>query len=476
MGTIKSLVIAAFFLSFTACTHHPAEVGTAPREAAGEALSTTVSGDIGGAGAGGMAPLTKPAFTKPVSFSLLQDYPKGEDIKDVVEDFRLMKELGISTWRGSFSWIDYEPQRGRFDFKWLHRFVSLAAGEGITLRPYLGYTPDWAAKGGTDKEVWNDPPKRLEEWRNFVGTTVRELKPYRNIASYEIYNEENTKQWWDGTAAEYNDVLRTAAEVVKRTSPGMKVILGGMVWPDTTWLTEACVTYHNAREFDVVAIHAYPETWTPPNITVENYLDQGRPGSFEKQFVPLVDQKCAHKPIWINEAGFATPRGKSELDQANWWARAIATFLADPRVEHIGIYQIRDRQPESKIIGESENYYLGLTHVDRKKKLAFHTVKRLVSLLNTATLTVADAELVVEVTGGTKRELYHHLFVRPDGRQVLFLWDKKGNPALRVSARKGTTAVEYALSGKPMPFTSYNGRTLNNVQLLPGMVRIFEIR
>src|SRR5690349_8250313 len=91
--------------------------------------------NIGGASPGGevsSAMTTPAAFTKPVSFSVLQDYPKGEDLKEVLKDFQLIKELGLNTWRGSFSWIDYEPQRGKYDYAWLHRFASLAAREGIT--------------------------------------------------------------------------------------------------------------------------------------------------------------------------------------------------------------------------------------------------------------------------------------------------------------------------------------------------------
>ena len=190
----------------------------------------------------------------------------------------------------------------------------------------------------------------------------------------------------------------------------------------------------------------------------------------------MVDKGCARQPIWLNEVGFATAPGKTEKDQANWWARAFATFLADPRVEHLGIYQVRDRHPKTEVIGESENYYLGLTRSDRRKKLAFGTVKLLISLLNVGHLTVADGELAVEVTAGKKGEFYHHLFVRPDGRQVLLVWDKQGTPTLRLRARAGATVTEYALDGTPMPFTSFDGRVLSNVQLAPGMVRIFEIR
>ena len=110
------------------------------------------------------------------------------------------------------------------------------------------------------------------------------------------------------------------------------------------------------------------------------------------------------------------------------------------------------------------------------KKLAFFTLKRLIALLDTGTLTVADAELRVEVTGGKKGELYHHLFVRPDGRQVLFVWDKRGSPTVRLRARKGSGAIEYALDGSPTPYRPFDGKVLDSVRLTPGTVRIFEIR
>src|SRR5919112_1462769 len=84
---------------------------------------------------------------KRVSFSVLEDYDKGEDLDEVARDFALMRELEVHTWRGSFGWDDYEPERGRPDFAWLRRFASLAREHDITLRPYLGYTAAWAAVG-----------------------------------------------------------------------------------------------------------------------------------------------------------------------------------------------------------------------------------------------------------------------------------------------------------------------------------------
>src|SRR5690349_17971513 len=78
---------------------------------------------------------------KPVSFAILEDYDAGDSLDDVRADFALFEQLEIRTWRGSLGWDDYESGRGRYDFTWLDRFVTLAAQHRIQLRPYLGYTP-----------------------------------------------------------------------------------------------------------------------------------------------------------------------------------------------------------------------------------------------------------------------------------------------------------------------------------------------
>jgi hypothetical protein len=412
-------------------------------------------------------------FSKRMSFAILEDYDKGEDLREVERDFALMQELGITTWRGSFGWDDYEPTPGHYDFAWLHRFVKLAARHGIQLRPYIGYTPAWAGvERLDDSEVWNDPPARLEQFNRFVEKLARALQQYPNLRSYEIYNEENVEQWWDGTVGEYNAVLAAGANAIRAQDPDAQVLLGGMVWPDVEWLEATCAEHANADRIDVVPFHAYPETWTPASVTVENYLD----ASYRRYFIPVVEGACGGKPIWINETGFATTPGKTERQQANWWARAIATFVADRRVEHIGVYEIKDAARDQPVIGDAPNYYLGLTQHDRTKKLAFDIVRLLAGLLN-GRIHVADAALTVSVEAGTKGRLFHHLFRRADGRQILVIWDKRGAPRLSIRLFDGGhTAVEHALNGASSRYDAFDGQTLRDVQLRPGEVRIFEIR
>jgi hypothetical protein len=418
-----------------------------------------------------IAPVVLPAqntrAAKPVSFSILEDYDKGQDLEDVARDFALFQELDIGTWRGSFGWDDYEPEAGRFDFEWLHRFAELAARHDLQLRPYLAYTPEWAESPGADEDAWNNAPRWLADWSRFAGGIATALRRHTNVVSFEIYNEENVRQWWDSTAARYADVMTAGSRAIREGNPGARVLFGGLVFPDAAWVEEVC-SAPGARNFDVLPVHAYPETWTPPEVTVENYLD-GLTG-----FAEGADVACGgRKPIWINETGFATVSGKTEIDQAAWWARAVATFLAHPRVEHIGVYEIKDVPSDKPAIGDAPNYHLGLTKVNRAKKLAFYTVDMLTDLLDAGTLVVADDRLRIE-SGSGVGAAYAHLFVRPDGARVLISWAKEA-VTLRVTFADAGTVTEFALDGSPQP-RGPSKVLFSRLELSAGMPRIFLIR
>ena len=419
----------------------------------------------------GAQPSGGSSFTKPISFAILEDYDKGDSLSEVAKDFALFKELGVPVWRGSFGWDDYEPEPGQFDFGWLRQFAALADSTGISLRPYLGYTPQWAGRPGKDDQAWNDSPRDLNQWRRFVAAIAGALAAHPSVKSYEIYNEENVPLWWDGTLEDYAAVLGAGAEAVRATDPDAQVLLGGMVWPDLEWLDGTCED--GRAPFDVLPFHAYPETWTPESVTVETYLGS----DFEREFLDAADEQCGVKPVWINETGFATTPGKTERQQADWWVRAFATFLSARRVEHLGIYEIKDQRQDTPVIGDAPNYYLGLLRVDRSPKLAFHTVKMLLGLFGTDSITVADNELAVHVRQGAPRKLYHHLFVRPDGKQLIFAWARGASPTVDLRlTRSGRRVFSYSLDGKGTRWRQFDGQVIRGVELSAGEPRVFEVQ
>jgi hypothetical protein len=293
------------------------------------------------------------------------------------------------------------------------------------------------------------------------------LKRHPNVRSLEIYNEENVSQWWDGSAQQYRAVLERAAREIRRVDDNFEVLLGGMVYPDVDWLEQVC-TDGGGRLFDILPFHAYPETWTPPDVDLERYLSP----SFDTDFVQSADAACGHRPIWINETGFATTEGVTETAQAAWWARAIATFAAQPRIEGIGVYEIKDLPPDREAIGGTPNYHLGITRSDRSKKLAFHTVSMLAAAL-------ADGFQVRPPTIASKSgtgELFADGFTLANRHQMVITWTKQAPLVIDLApATHGRKAVERLLDGQSVPVSSYDGSLLRRVELIPGAVRIFDI-
>jgi hypothetical protein len=413
----------------------------------------------------------EPSGAKAVSFAVLEDYDKGADLKEVARDFALMKELGIDVLRCSLGWDDYEPARGHYDFVWLKEFVKLAAQHGIKIRPYIGYTPQWAAsRGSADGKAWNNPPADYLTWYRFVYRLAQTLRDYPNVLSYEIYNEQNARLWWDGSIDEYKEALRHAALAIRSADPDAQVILGGFVHPDADWLRSITRSGH-ARYYDIAAFHAYPETWSEPGVFVENYLDRGY-----REFVAYNRSPGEGEPVWINEMGFATTAARSERDQANWWARAVSTFLAEPEVRHIGVYEIKDLPLGKDVIGDAKNHYLGITRADRTKKLAFYTVAMLKDLLGAVEITPSGEDVTIIASDADRDGLHVRLFRRSDDRQVLFLWKRGGDAVIRAQLRRGgRSAVLFDLTGRPQPYPAFDGRTLDRVSLAGGDVAIFRI-
>jgi hypothetical protein len=412
-----------------------------------------------------------PPDAKKVSFAVLEDYDKGDDLNDIALDFALMNELEIDTMRCSFGWDDYEPVRGQYDFAWLEEFVSLADQYGIKLRPYIGYTPEWAGAPDSDGIIWNNPPGDTQDWYNFVYQLVSALKDHPNVLSYEIYNEMNLDLWWDGSIEQYQQTLKYASQAVRAADPDAQVLSGALAEPSYDWiqgLTESGYTQY----YDIVPFHAYPETWTDASVVAENYLGI----EYRNYFLPTYTENGEGEPIWINEMGYATSPGRTEEDQANWWARAVSTFLAEPEIEHIGVYEIKDLDPGVEAIGDDKNYYLGLTYKDRTKKLAFHTVDLLTDLLDTGTLTIADSEVQVIADEDSAKYLNYHLFKRPDGAQILFVWNRVHSPTISIKLKtSGDSAEHYSLTGEATPYPAFDGTTLNDIRLTAGNVEIFRI-
>jgi hypothetical protein len=127
------------------------------------------------------------------------------------------------------------------------------------------------------------------------------------------------------------------------------------------------------------------------------------------------------------------------------------------------------------VIGDAPNYHLGLTRTDRAKKLAFYTVDLLTDLLDTGTISaLVDG---VTITPGTSATMFHHLFERPDGDRVLFVWTGNGTRRVSIELKESHRAVtEFTLAGAAHPVNDFDGRVLRDVDLESDVPRIFRLQ
>jgi hypothetical protein len=171
----------------------------------------------------------------------------------------------------------------------------------------------------------------------------------------------------------------------------------------------------------------------------------------------------------IDETGFATVAGKTAADQAAWWVEAIVTLAASPQAMRIGIHEITDRTGDRA--GETGDRKLAL-----RRPPAFGTVRFLVDFLGADSVAVIDDRLAVETEGGSAGTVFHHAFLRPDRRRLLVVWSRGGPAVVHVRVRpEASRAVAYSLYGASAPYRRFDGKTLADLRLADGDVRLFVL-
>lgn len=414
----------------------------------------------------------------PMVFSTNEDYDTSEyataqGLKEVEKDFQLVKELGLDRLRVSFSWANYEPLKGRFaNLDWLHQFVDLADEYGITLIPYLCYAPGWATTNGQ----WYDPPVDYEDWYDFVFTMVSEFKD--QIHSWELWNEQDHYMWWSGSLDEFAELIRVGSQAVKDADSDATIIMGGLTGPDTGFL-EAMFEAGLEDRFHIMPVHSYHESWS--SAAVESYIKPW--GTDFDYMAEVLAEQGRGQPIWLNEIGYPTIGEQTEYDQASFIRRAVGTLIATEKISLISWYEIKDLPQDFHlgVIGDSNNYHLGLTTVDRTPKLGFYTYQNIVSLLNHENLILwgDDITFVGHEPGSQKQRIYLHGFEREsDGHLILFAWlyGPKKETIVDVTLPEGVQSItEYALDGTPSVYSDFQENQVLNLHLVQDGPRLFEI-
>lgn len=355
------------------------------------------------------------------------DYFDGRDTRTRVQrHLRIANELGVHYLRCAFSWNGIEPERGRYDFRFWDMLVDESAKAGIELIPYVAYTPEWAAR--EKKNFWQQPPA---DPKTFAAFMERLATRYRGrIHSWELWNEPDNRDYWQGSADEFAAMVIPAAQAIRRADPSAKLVLGGMSYGAGEFFQQLMSRNRIAQDFDLVAMHAYPETWHESR--AEEVFQEELPRMHD-----VANSTANHPSFWLNEMGYADYRydpshasvyGTNTYYTYEHTARYAADFLmksflmtaASGDVSLAGWYRIDDfAETDPRMSADKVNDHLGIERSNHARKPAFYAF-RLFNHLLSKPFRVVDSTASVTASRGSQAVV--HTFLRDDGRVVVAGW------------------------------------------------------
>ena len=164
----------------------------------------------------------------------------------------LAHTAGFEFVRMDMLWANVE-RRGRYRFFPYDRLLGALEARGMGVLWILDYGhPD---HGGSTPRM----PADVAAFSRFAGAAAEHFKG-RNVR-YEIWNEPNTKQFWQPSpnASEYAILLKEAVAAIRRADPSAKVSSGGLSRFDAAFLSGA-VDPSLAAGLTAIGVHPYPKT------------------------------------------------------------------------------------------------------------------------------------------------------------------------------------------------------------------------
>jgi hypothetical protein len=369
-------------------------------------------------------PSVAPVLRPPIPIGIGEDYPAESATRAAIRrDMAVLREAGIAHLRTSFGWDAIEPAPGRYDWRVPDMVIEEAGRAGIHVLPYVAYTPAWAARPGAG-EPYARPPEDPARYGDFMRRAAARYAG--RVASWELWNEPDNRQYWTGDAADFARLLAAGSRGVRAGDPRATVVLGGIAG-DLSFLEALFAKEHAAPLVDAVNLHAYYETWNPdPLEHLPAYIGRAH---------GIVTSYGEGEPLWMAEVGSSSaPPAASRVSawyraryvdehtprfQADALARTITLLLATERISLITWYRLRDLPPGEPGIGDENNRSLGLLDAEGRPKPAFAALSFMSRIFSFPLRSIDDR---VRIDRRIAANVEVHALRRDDGAVVVAAW------------------------------------------------------
>lgn len=235
-------------------------------------------------------------------------------------------EVGFGSIRlhdANVTWLDLEPKRDIWNWERLDRIVIASRAAGAKILLPLQATPEWASSkpenNGSYGHGANAMPTDIRLWENYVRKVVGRYKG--KIEAYEVWNEPNLKNFFDGTPGEMELLTRRAASIIREVDPSAKLVCASITGSyGIAWL-KAYLATGIGRQCDVIGYHLYTHHQSPESILpIIKSIRQ-----------VMSDMGVGNKPLWNTESGWLAALD-GPIDPTSSGFRSDARVLTEAEV------------------------------------------------------------------------------------------------------------------------------------------------
>lgn len=172
----------------------------------------------------------------------------------------------LRLWDNGTAWSQIELEPGVFKWDNLEGVLENAEAKGMKdVLMVLGTTPEWNAKKINDADYPQpgaaSAPKDMAAWDNWVTEVATRYKG--RISAYQIWNEANLKNFWNGTPEEMAELTKRAYDIIKKIDPDALVVSASpstrLVAPfEKFYPAYLAALAEKGWPVDVFAVHTYP--------------------------------------------------------------------------------------------------------------------------------------------------------------------------------------------------------------------------
>lgn len=230
--------------------------------------------------------------------------------------------LGAAWNRWPLYWNEVELNPGQYIWDAYDRLVVDDIEHNLSINAILLGRPPFQADGnsirGLNEPVFTDGSdipgagkviNPANPWASFVFSAVSRYRPGGTLAVqrawtngegirvWEVWNEPDHKQFWQGSYRQYARLLKVAYLSAHHAYPEANVMFGGLLYPTpVNWLAQVLSIFStdpqrqaNNWYMDSVGVHSYAYPWR-----------SGWLVRYAKQTLRAYD---LDRPIWLNESG-----------------------------------------------------------------------------------------------------------------------------------------------------------------------------